>query len=1064
MKKAVLLCTIAASFACSCADMQEAPESTGIQLVLTAYQEGTPDAKTAVEDGGKQVFWEPGDEIKAFSGSRTGRFTANVSGLTTVAEFTGHLEGSDPDVADIWAVYPYSDEASFDGESITTVIPSVQVARPGTFAQGANVAIAHSSTTSLQFYNVGGGIRFIVSEDGIKSVLLESLNGELISGSVHIGFSGESPSVLDVANGSSCIFLSPQDGGSFTPGVWYYLVSVPGTLENGFRLIFYKDDSTGSLEYNKGLTIRRKTFASVHNADASVAFISNENVDNSIQEFSELISPCVTSDMTAQEQISSLVTEIESNPTVESVEVGESSTSIQLKTGETLIYPYDYPSAFDDPEEGGSGNRQKRYPDTRSNSLDNGYFDASVVIFNLFSDQSGRKNQNKLMENVKYTLENGTYKKSVCYLGLEDFTVDNVMNAIKNNSIIFFSTMGSTNSKYICTGEEYLVGKPVAELTPAGSTHFVTIEKYEDKYKGKKRYALDVRYLMEQYKGPLMYFASCNSLKGDFKDVKARVVGWDGINQCGQAFALIIADYLAGGRSLGAFLKDFTEEHNQTGVIVDPLKTGTKLKYLNDGWIGYHDVGFYESVLKKNMTIVSPVPGSCVKAKSKYTISLSYDNPDPSNIITDGKNCVYENGNRYFLGFDDMSGESQWTSHYLYADKNSKVNYTDKNFGAGVWRITLLEQGPKDSHGYEVGHSFLIMHKGYENNDIEIEDEMPEPDVKSLGASVETQGVLATGVVINRTMDGLHTGFQLYQLTAGDMSQTLSSNDLLQLVSQGAMISSSVEYQGYYGVMLKDLAQGGKYLVRAFATDETNSTYYGEVLSFQFGEEVTPPAADYPIPEAIDLGLSVKWASFNLGASKPEEYGDYFAWGETEPYYEPGYAQSGSPVWKAGKESGYNSPSYKWCTIDINHLTKYCFDNSYWASSAPMDNKTVLDFEDDAAYMGLGDSWRMPTDVNWKELRDNCTYEWTTIAGVNGILVTGPNGNSIFLPAAGYRYAPYLKEFGSYGCYWSSSLATDSSCSAQSVHFYSYNSYAIFNRSSDYRDYGLSIRPVCPKD
>ena len=136
MKKAVLLCTIAASFACSCADMQEAPESTGIQLVLTAYQEGTPDAKTAVEDGGKQVFWEPGDEIKAFSGSRTGRFTANVSGLTTVAEFTGHLEGSDPDVADIWAVYPYSDEASFDGESITTVIPSVQVARPGTFAQG----------------------------------------------------------------------------------------------------------------------------------------------------------------------------------------------------------------------------------------------------------------------------------------------------------------------------------------------------------------------------------------------------------------------------------------------------------------------------------------------------------------------------------------------------------------------------------------------------------------------------------------------------------------------------------------------------------------------------------------------------------------------------------------------------------------------------------------------------------------------------------------------------------------------------------------------------------------
>ena len=212
-----------------------------------------------------------------------------------------------------------------------------------------------------------------------------------------------------------------------------------------------------------------------------------------------------------------------------------------------------------------------------------------------------------------------------------------------------------------------------------------------------------------------------------------------------------------------------------------------------------------------------------------------------------------------------------------------------------------------------------------------------------------------------------------------------------------------------------------------------------------------------PVPEAVDLGLpsGLKWASFNLGATKPEEYGDYYAWGETEPYYEPGYAQSNSPIWKEGKEAGYDWPSYKWCMGRIDTVTKYCKNYEYGYNHFE-DGKTILDPEDDAALMNLGGSWRMPTDVEWAELRGKCTWEWTSVNAINGRKVTGPNGNSIFLPAAGHRDIMSLSEVGSDGHYWSSSLHHRYSNYAWFIDFWSGD--VISNYS--YRFDGLSVRPV----
>ena len=188
--------------------------------------------------------------------------------------------------------------------------------------------------------------------------------------------------------------------------------------------------------------------------------------------------------------------------------------------------------------------------------------------------------------------------------------------------------------------------------------------------------------------------------------------------------------------------------------------------------------------------------------------------------------------------------------------------------------------------------------------------------------------------------------------------------------------------------------------------------------------------------EYVDLGLSVKWATCNVGATKPEDYGDYFAWGETEP------------------KSTYDWSTYKYCNGSYNTLTKYNNSSSY----GTVDNKTTLDLIDDAARANWGGSWRMPTKAEQDELRNNCTWTWTTQNGVNGYKVTGTNGNSIFLPAAGCRYDSSLNIAGSYGFYWSSSLNSGYPSDA----YYLYFSSSSVDWDRDYRYYGHSVRPVCP--
>lgn len=220
---------------------------------------------------------------------------------------------------------------------------------------------------------------------------------------------------------------------------------------------------------------------------------------------------------------------------------------------------------------------------------------------------------------------------------------------------------------------------------------------------------------------------------------------------------------------------------------------------------------------------------------------------------------------------------------------------------------------------------------------------------------------------------------------------------------------------------------------------------YSEMQEITIEENITL-YAQWMIPTGqqgghyyVDLGLpsGTLWATCNVGAENPIDYGDYFAWGET-----------------ATKEK-YDWTTYRYCNGDRRYLTKYCNDGSYGYNGFT-DELTTLEASDDVATVNWGVDWRMPKCNELEELNDYCTVIWTTQNGVNGRMFTGPNGNSIFLPAAGFRSSVSLSNVGVRAYYWSSSLYVDEPCQAKYLNFISPKcEVGQLNRFI-----GFSVRPV----
>ena len=245
------------------------------------------------------------------------------------------------------------------------------------------------------------------------------------------------------------------------------------------------------------------------------------------------------------------------------------------------------------------------------------------------------------------------------------------------------------------------------------------------------------------------------------------------------------------------------------------------------------------------------------------------------------------------------------------------------------------------------------------------------------------------------------------------MKQTFIKSLCLAMLWCGITMQASAQ-----GIVVNKL-DGTKAYYKASEVQSVGVYGYGE------GPDDNPELHEY-----VDLGLpsGTLWATCNVGASSPEEYGDYFAWGELEPKQE------------------YTEETYE-------HIKKgFLGINKYVALGDISGNAQY-----DAARSNWGGSWRLPTKGEMEELEENCTWSWTTQGGKRGCNVTGPNGNSIFLPAAGFRGGSSLFGAGSSGNYWGSAPYDSDSI------YYAY--YLNFNSSSRYmngysRSRGRSVRPV----
>lgn len=263
-------------------------------------------------------------------------------------------------------------------------------------------------------------------------------------------------------------------------------------------------------------------------------------------------------------------------------------------------------------------------------------------------------------------------------------------------------------------------------------------------------------------------------------------------------------------------------------------------------------------------------------------------------------------------------------------------------------------------------------------------------------------------------------------------AQTFTEGEA-QALSRNAFTYDGYTFSGWNTV------QGGS--GASYTDGQTITATADMTLYAQWESNGTNPAPTPQRHEYVDLGLpsGTKWATCNVGAETIEGYGNYYAWGETEP-----------------KEI-YDWNNYRWCNGLENSLIKYC-NSSDFSNNGFVDTLTVLELDDDVATVNWGTNWRMPTQYEMIELFSECSHEWITLNGINGRKFTGPNGNSIFLPAAGLRKDNDMSYVGSEVYYWTSTLPPYYTNQNSAWALYFKNNTC--DLTGPYRYYGIVVRPV----
>ena len=447
--------------------------------------------------------------------------------------------------------------------------------------------------------------------------------------------------------------------------------------------------------------------------------------------------------------------------------------------------------------------------------------------------------------------------------------------------------------------------------------------------------------------------------------------------------------------------------------------SGVATKAVKTGWASGDQINiWYGTNIQQKPDLVIKYDGS--KWEKDASASVSGNSPADSGTL----NAMYVTGGMSaFATYQDISSVLGHPSANFYPTL-SDAKYDDTNRAYAMPLTTYVEKAAYTYSEETLTATFSAWSFNKVNN-----------------VQVVITGASASDYALSCDKFNPRDAFSLYD--GGVSASTIDKGDYVLPVSN----SDGYAYMFYFDGDDTDFTFT---LCNAAGTDKRTYTVSGKSLDKTGGKlnSIKIPFSKFSkVVDYVDLGLSVKWATVNIGADNCYDYGDYFAWGETTGY-------------NSGKRT-FEFSTYSLCKGSSSTLTKYC--NS--SSKGTLDSRTVLEAEDDAATVNWGSKWRMPTNDEFDELcnTSNCSWTCTSLNGVSGYKVQslkdGFTDNYIFLPMAGEYSNTSSLQVGTYGYYWSSTLHIDNCARAKMMYFYNDGGtgYSVYMA---YRNEGLSVRPV----
>ena len=996
---------------------------------------GENDTRTVLQQDGR-VFWSPSDCITVFYGNVPGKFTSINTEPAASAEFTGSLGSFAIDgETEFRAIYPHSNDivTPTDEGILSIFLPSEQTGVEGTFADDLFICVAKSKDVNLHFYNVCGGVKFSLARGDIKKVVFRGNNGETLAGRMAVEFDSNGiPQVTDMTGGKSSVTLVAPDGGTFKEGAYYYLVLVPQSLTKGYMMELYTDELVETVSSEASVAVRRSAWGVLEGLGATSSTLPDA-VDLGLSVKWASFNLGATKPEEGGDYYAWGETEAKNDYEWSNYKWCNGSYTKLTKYNTNGNYGIVDNKTQLDPEDDVAmtllGDKWRMPTDAEIDEL----IENCTWTWDSKNGVNGYWVTSKVNSNAKIFLPAAGYHDG-SGIGLGYYWSSTIDPEYPNYANLLFISADDIDAHgaYRCFGQfiRPVYGEPVIPVES------ITIDKTEMTLSIGETYALSATVLPEN--------ASNKKVTWSSSDEEVATVSSTGV-VTGVAFgsAIITVRTSDGGKTATCSVTVKDDSPSLPAPEMVDLGLSVKWASFNLGASIPEEYGDYYAWGETETKDCYDMASYKFNMGEWNTVTKYCTNPDNGyNGFVDGKTTLepeddvahvklggnwrmptlaewvemQENCSYTWTKINGISGR-QYTSKingnsiFLPAGGAwNDSNQSGKNSSGQYWSSSLYSESSDHAH-----YIYFGQYTGYNMQYMRQSGKSIRP--------VYGEAVVPVGSVsLDKTQLVLYPGTTV-KLVATVFPENATSKKVSWTSSQECFATVSSE--------------GEVTAVRFGSSTITVETFDGKKTATCQVTVVMNPAA-LP-PEAVDMGLSVKWASFNLGAQKPEDYGEFFAWGETGP------------------KTSYYWDTYRWCQGDAESMTKYC-GNASLGYNGYTDQRTVLESDDDAAYVLLGEGWRIPTENEYQELRTNCTWTWTTSAGVKGYeVVSNKNNNRIFLPATGagvdYSFFPTNPNGGAY---WTSDILESYPNEA------TYWDIGPSIRISSYcfRYYGLTIRPV----